>query len=459
MAFVAPFLGPLVSSVGAFVADVGVSVGLSAGISEAVGAAAGGAAASSIAPSLQSGLEKVAFSVFGEEKVRGVETEVSRLSQLSKRVGAAYITQDPGSFGFIPRTKDTKEILKYVDQGKITQSDTSIAPPVRTIGNSVNNSSTPVSTDSYLPSIPGGLDIVNKYTRTEQQAFIEQTQGSENKSAIPSVPIEFSSSDLSKLIFDHTNEMVNGLNPADAIIKVIGTDPKRYALAKVLESFYNKSKKPDLYTQINKVYNGVNLNFPYVKYYLEDGIKVFYWYDEVGTYHQLKENTGIVIPSIYGVFGGLSSPNNNLPIDLADSFFCMHDESYSLEMFSETGDYQLISRLTNNMSRLNPNYTKFYKATIIYFSTVGNTIAKLKGSLPKNVSKEPIAQLTTDDIYAVMKERLTGSPAVQNVETYPMERYLFYKDFEANVMEEHKASPLFQSRKNKGILNTFVQLV
>lgn len=141
------------------------------------------------------------------------------------------------------------------------------------------------------------------------------------------------------------------------------------------------------YKAVEKIYNG-NYIFPNtVATKIEsDGTTTFGLLDETGklNFWNTSYNNYTVIPPIYGTWVGINSPNNLHPLNdsLLDVFCFLHDISYHDEgSFNLLGDYQLISRVTNNIDRMVlPGERITANIAVNYFSTAGSIARRLFGT-------------------------------------------------------------------------------
>jgi hypothetical protein len=124
----------------------------------------------------------------------------------------------------------------------------------------------------------------------------------------------------------------------------------------------------------------------------QTGLKIFTFIDEWGQKFTYKENpNSIKIPPINGVWTGINSPNNALPVNLLDLFALGHDISYHERMFDLDADYRLISRCAQNLDRMGTIERMKALITIKYFSTIGHTIALYRGNPNTSFFQDQIA--------------------------------------------------------------------
>ena len=116
----------------------------------------------------------------------------------------------------------------------------------------------------------------------------------------------------------------------------------------------------------------------------EKQLKFFELINELGTIKIMYQTTGLIIPPVHGVFQGANSPNDELPIDLVDLFSAFHDETY-INGPSLQGDYEYISRLSQNFTRMSEEEKPYARLGIVYFSTMGNLVSKMFGDSSFNI--------------------------------------------------------------------------
>ena len=176
---------------------------------------------------------------------------------------------------------------------------------------------------------------------------------------------------------------------------------------------------------INRVYNGKNIKKEGVfRYNNGEGVH-FAIYDETQKveYYDGRaaprgaSTTQLIglgfIPPIHGVWMGPKSPNNDVPIDLVDTFSMMHDIEYNNHgWFYEEGDLKYISRLSQNMDRMGFIESYFAKFGIKWFSTVGSALAKVAGSLKNPSESEESSR--GDDFFTYLHNTSSGISATDN---------------------------------------------
>ena len=378
--FIAPFLAEI---------GIGVSAALTAeGVSSGVAYAIGGLAVGELSKKIDNGLEAAINGIVGKDAVDKVKSDASELLTQSLNAADALLTGNTSAFTI-----------------------------------KIKNS-------AYQDHINGVVD-------TSQGIAVPP----------PKLP-SYSPKELSDLLVKHTtllsySDLSNPQVISDVGIAVSDSKVKSLTLLQKLNTFAAKKVLPknDLFYKMFAVYNGKVITEKTVLMSFDQEKKLirFDWNDEVNDTHTLFQNTGIVVPSIYGVFGGINSINNAYPSDLLDTFFCFHDQSYTGNMFSLEGDYQLISRLVQNMNRFSPEAQAFAKTSIIYFSTIGHVLANIKGSLPDSITKQVVPNLTKDDIFPVVQPEAQSLPNAD----YIIARFNFYKELEQTFIESSKQHGIY----------------
>ncbi len=239
---------------------------------------------------------------------------------------------------------------------------------------------------------------------------------------------------------DHKGDAVIPTGTNEDVIKNIASEDKLGLLEK-LSNFYADKAVDDSeeFQKIYKVYNGVGFEPKNVVISVSSDSWVFDMYDEVGVRIHLEQRfDAVTIPNVYGNFGGLRSSNREKPIDVPDTCFMAHDADYAVSMFHTLGDQKLVSRLLNRRADWPRDSIKLLNSIVIYFSTIGASISKLKGS----ITGDPVVSVedVTDDIFPVINPSLVGSSE------YVTLRQDFYKQFETSVKSGHKE--FFENARN-----------
>lgn len=200
----------------------------------------------------------------------------------------------------------------------------------------------------------------------------------------------------------------------DIMAKLSQANPIYYYLSnKLLESTTEitiPQNDPE-YQAIAAVYNGKGLYDQFVKTSFDGTNNVFSIINEEGetVFWNTSYNTYTPIPTLYGFWTGINSINNQSPLrgyvngvireSWLDKCAFMHDISYhDNSSFNKTGDYQLISRLSQNMDLLVlPGEKQVALIAVSYFSSLGALTRKLMGP----VETEPIVKDLFQDVYNI----------------------------------------------------------
>lgn len=175
-----------------------------------------------------------------------------------------------------------------------------------------------------------------------------------------------------------------------ALESIINSDPQMKEM--VLPLVYHLSNyvvpTNEDYRRIASVYNG---DFePNSAFETPNAFQII---DETGTINTWqKEWSGqyVQVPPLYGIWTGISSPNDSLPQPVIngqrsylDSVSMMHDIDYhhtNHSSFSYFSDMKMISRLSQNKDRLTqPNELFYASVAINYFATLGSITRVLLG--------------------------------------------------------------------------------
>lgn len=246
-------------------------------------------------------------------------------------------------------------------------------------------------------------------------------------------------------------EAMNGTTiDADEVIqKTILNNSSSYIVDYVVPFLAGKTMSG--YSKISEVYNGYRdsqemqiADTIFEHFDSELGLKYFVLVDEVGDHFTLYQTTGLILPAIHGNFVGVSSPNNNLCVDLVDLFCSFHDWDY-ISGVSRTGDQKLISRLSSRYSGMNSEEQGWARFCMAYFSTLGNIVSAVAGSTDKTISEYPQAISSTDDLYheaANDNGMLIGDLQVQKMS--------FHKAYKESVADHSINSGVMSSISSKG---------
>lgn len=429
MAFIAaPLVAEFVLVAGETLAGFGASEAVATGVSAYIG------------KELLKKVDDVAYQlvekVVGKENIEGAQQTLGEFGQIIEDGAAAgvnaYITGNPSH---------------YVKPG-----DQRAASSINRTNNSTNPQfewSPPNQSDyqKYLSSYgmgdnpgatTGGSDTVttgiNTYSANQDSNsdIINVDFGGEAASDA----IDYTPKQLSDLIVRQATALAFGETPTpdgvvDTAINAVSDNIEDLSLFQRMNKYYADMAVPtnDQYLEIAAVYNGRALTYPEgisMTFDEERQLIRFDWVNEIGAPQTLFQTTGIIIPSVYGVFGGANSRNSEFPIDYLDSLYMNHDLSY-VNGPSLVGDYQLIARIVNNMDRIPPEGRSFARTSVIYFATIGSTISALYGSLPGDtVADVPVPQVTKDDVFPVVVPSSLQLPD----DEYVVARFEFYRDFE-----------------------------
>jgi hypothetical protein len=467
MAFIAPIIAGFLSEIGVGAAVASTAAAVTG--TEAAGAAAGtavvGAVASNAAGYAQKGAEGLVDSAFGQGTSANAEKTVQQTIADAKDAAEALFS---GDYETYMRKKREQKLANRPPENKPAADSCkceTVAQPTQE-----QNYVKPMDVTKMIIKQNGGsksfIDSVIQINQQLQQTAPQQDSTHNDESVqinakadpVDEIPVgrdipvkkdaESLGHDLGRLISLHTTEqqisgiLSGGQNPKsslDTLGDVTMYNPSlAYLVPKVIQ--YNESIKDiapttDEYKKIAAVYNGKVIITQTVQMRIgADGLKEFGGFDEVGKISYYKENPkGFKLPTIQGIWTGPNSPNNALPINLWDTFSYYHDVDYHNNgWFDLQGDYKYISRLTQNMDRFEPDQLTLIKGTIAYFSTIGQTLSRLKGSLSTKVADEVIPDTTKDDIFPVIM------PESQNLEPrdYTEMRKTFYAGIIKGIEEE-----------------------
>jgi len=219
------------------------------------------------------------------------------------------------------------------------------------------------------------------------KTFVESQQPKKPKSAeceheVAKKEVKDTGKDLGTFISKTATELAfggeTGKNPITSVLtKVAGNNPLLSYLVPSVIDFQSKLTMPtnERYLEIAKVYNGKNLTHENVLETVNpDGTRDYSAKDETGQVFTWfgKWNTHKVVPTIWGTWVGINSPNNSKPVSLIDLFAFFHDTDYKLYGFAnETADYKFLSRIYNNLDRFGQQEKEIALIAARYFSTVG----------------------------------------------------------------------------------------
>lgn len=251
--------------------------------------------------------------------------------------------------------------------------------------------------------------------------------------------------DISKNVANFTNDLTVQLNKtqsldnstiANILNNLKKTNPVYFYLADKLMSKIGDFviPKDEDYIKISQIYNGNGLFEQNVKERPIQGGAEFYSVDETDKEWVWKypeyNSTYTPIPALYGIFVGISSPNNRLPLgsylqkDIVpdgftaspediqgeltwyQSYLCriafQHDIMYhDLGNFNKFADYVLIARIENGLTNNKFIYEgekETAQVALNYFSTLGNVVRKIYG----DTTSEGIIKNLYSDVYDVV---------------------------------------------------------
>lgn len=244
-----------------------------------------------------------------------------------------------------------------------------------------------------------------------------------------------------------TNEVMAPKIIVREILKTADTLAKNAADSVSVEDLIKNLPQDEEFKRVYQVYNGKTLSAENNARQTTAPSDNYFFTDELGVEVMLPKTQGLTIPTIHGSYYGpysANNPENVKDITLVDLFSAFHDYDYSQQYFSRIGDYKYVSRLIQNFDRYSPEEAKYAKFAILYFSTLGQLINGLYGSLPDNVSQTVVPQLTVDDVYAKI-----GNP---NDPNYVFDRTEFYNaiDNELSV-----SSSLMGQYSNAELIDAF----
>ena len=196
------------------------------------------------------------------------------------------------------------------------------------------------------------------------------------------------------------------------------------------------------FKEIKAVYNGRSINADSFSIARNDqGLVEITGVNELGEIYTLEQTTGIIIPAYPGtVFVGPRSPNDSLPTDnVFDQFSFFHDVSYENGP-NHRGDLIFVSRLSQNLDRVPPDYKNIVNSTIVYFSTAGLLVSSVFGSLdPVQATTAPMEQMTTDDVFWAFNPQARNLPP----RLYQEARYEYYNQFAKDMDDVSESSSLY----------------
>ena len=185
---------------------------------------------------------------------------------------------------------------------------------------------------------------------------------------------------------------------ANIVTKYVGdidTDIKNNPKYQAVENIFNmKSKSTGEWLSVEKNYVNENGQLYFIN---ELGNKL-------GSMQQ-GTRTDIYIPMVYGEYGGAQSRNFSPPIDIVDLVFFSHDLDFTVNGYLDyNSDLKLIARLNSLLDAglVPAKSINLIKSIIVYFSTAGLMIDKIKGTAER---PEDFTELN-DDIFLDLRTDL-----------------------------------------------------
>lgn len=309
---------------------------------------------------------------------------------------SSVVPKDPVSYDYVPPS-----VFQQTDYRSAT------APIVNNSGfNFKTSDESDYSSALIPPSVPVMVD-------TKGPSLLDFMNGVNNVSpyvdnnALTLDNAKALGKEVGGLIAAHTVEMVENNVPAEqALINVVQKNPQYKKLIPTILDYQAKAKgltpNTNAYKEISRTYNGASMSTKSVRVTTnpDTGLKIFMGLDELQKTWFYKQNPdAFVVPPIYGVWVGINSPNNELPVSLLDVFAYFHDCEYHANMFDINADYRLISRIVQNWDRLTEAEKPAAFIAIKYFSTIGHTVAGYKNMFFGN-NNAPEADFTNlfDDL-------------------------------------------------------------
>ena len=187
-----------------------------------------------------------------------------------------------------------------------------------------------------------------------------------------------------------------------------------YLVNKLLDTTGNLVVPTDEeYQKVAEIYNGKDNNFAeqLAKTTFDGSNTIWTEYDETGQEYSwifpLMNLTYTPMKSIWGVYCGLASPNNSVPLrgiingrvveSFLDKVSFYHDLDYGrYGNFSLLADQKMISRISQNKDKLVfPGEELVANTAVNYFSTLGSVMRKMMG----DQEPDPIIKDLFKDVY------------------------------------------------------------
>lgn len=339
------FLLGLIAGAGEFAGAATLEATGSAAAEQVVGSTVSGAVANAIEGAIDTGISTVVDTLFGANAYENKKAQLYNTIEEAKALGL-----------FTDNIGGEKEILQTIRDSNLTENEL-----MKHVHNYAHDFSDAVAKQEINLNIP-----------IDQNSALGDLFAKLSKAN----PVYYY---LSNALLESTGSIVVPQN-----------DPEYAAIAAV----YNGS---GLYEQFTKQsFDGVNTVFSIVN---EAGDTVLWKYPEYNNY--------TVVPPLYGYWVGINSPNNHVPLQgftngfIRESFLdkcaMMHDISYhDLGSFNKVGDYQLVSRLSQNLDLLVlPGEKQVGLIAVNYFSSLGAISRRLMGP----AEEEPIVKDLFKDVY------------------------------------------------------------
>jgi len=272
----------------------------------------------------------------------------------------------------------------------------------------------------------GGVKKVVEYFKNKNAPKKEEIIVKDDGSILDPYDLGF---DVGKLIAKTEIHIREGYDEAQAMQKVLIEEPDLIYLYADVWKYEHNQGSTDIKDLLNRVriYDGKGINPENV---FQNDKGQFCIVNEV---NETKCYTGSInpgFPTLHGVWTGPNSPNNLAPISLLDTYAMLHDIGYDEEGYFDffDSDLILISRIINNLDRMEPEEREKALVTMNYFSTIGYTLSLFRNGLPSDIDRHPSA-IVTNDIF----KALSGSNNV-------LSRTRFYEGLREGIFSEFKYS-------------------
>ncbi len=187
---------------------------------------------------------------------------------------------------------------------------------------------------------------------------------------------------------------------------------KLYTYLRNSKTFINPEDIEQEYTKIRQVFDGQIAE----AFYDEDGnISVI---DELGIKRSWTEGMfskvkgkKLLIPTLHGNFVGPLSKNDDLPIDLLDTYALLHDIAYGGDnVFHSVADLQFVSRIEQNLHRMSGKEYYVAKFAAKWFSTAGIALQSLTEDKQHNFTLGGEGNFYNYLLPQTVTERYMGKP-------------------------------------------------